>query len=99
MPWWVGEGVKPEDVTDKMIEEQIVVILGLRGKRGTDLKTQIKAYSELLKPESAGGGGKVLVAARTHFVETVGGAARVENDRQDQGALDVKASNTSLRRR
>ena len=60
VPWWVGEGVKPEDVTDKMIEEQIIVILGLRGKRGTDLKTQIKAYSELLKPESAGGGGKVL---------------------------------------
>ena len=52
--------MKPEDVTDKMISEQIVLILGLRGKRGTDLKTQIKAYSELLKPESAGGGGKVL---------------------------------------
>ena len=36
-----------------------------------------------------------LVAALTQFVETVGGAALVENG----GALDVKASNTSLRRR
>jgi hypothetical protein len=36
-----------------------------------------------------------LVAALTQFVETVGGAALVEHG----GSLDVKASNTSLRRR
>ena len=36
-----------------------------------------------------------LVAALTQFVETVGGAALVENG----GSVDVKASNTSLRRR
>ena len=37
------EGLEWFEVTDEMIDERMLVILQQRGKRGTDLKPQVKA--------------------------------------------------------
>ena len=43
------EGLEKSEVTDEMIEERVMVILQQRGKRGTDLKLQVKAFAKLLE--------------------------------------------------